>query len=73
VSVEAASELGSIVDTLGPDEVRVLTAIARRLAVGRKVYGQLDVAGDARDWKREATEEALDLAVYLSCELLRRE
>ena len=33
MSVEAASELGSIVDTLGPDEVRVLTAIARRLKI----------------------------------------
>ena len=57
---------------LGPDEIHVLTAIARRLTMGRKAYGPLDIAGDARDWKREATEEALDLAVYLSCELLRR-
>ena len=72
MSVEAASELGSIVDTLGADEVRVLTAIARRLSIGRKVYGPLDVKGDARDWKGEATEEALDLAVYLSAELLRQ-
>jgi hypothetical protein len=66
------AELKAIVDTLGADEVRVLVAIARRLAMGRKAYGPLDIAGDARDWKREATDEALDLAVYLSCELLRR-
>jgi hypothetical protein len=67
------AELASVAASLGADEVHVLLAIARRLAVGRKVYGALDVQGDARDWKREATEEACDLSVYLTCELLRRE
>lgn len=67
------AELKAIVDTLGADEVRVLVAIAQRLATGRKAYGPLDIRGDARDLKREAIDEALDLAVYVSCELLRRE
>ncbi|MGA2451802.1 MAG: hypothetical protein ABTD50_24380 [Polyangiaceae bacterium] len=59
------AELSAIVSELGPDEVKVLVAIARRLALGRGVYGPLDVVGDARDWKRVATAEAFDLAVYL--------
>lgn len=66
------AELDGIVAQLGPDEVKVLVAISRRLAMGRRVYGTLDIAGDRRDWKWEATDEALDLAVYLSAELLRR-
>lgn len=65
------SELRSVIASLGADEQRVLLAIARRLAVGAKAYGRLDVHGDPRNWKREGTEEALDLAVYLSCALLR--
>jgi len=69
---DPCAELDGIVRELGTDEVKVLVAIARRLAMGRRVYGTLDIAGDRRDWKREATDEALDLAVYLSAELLRR-
>lgn len=56
---------------LGTDEFRVLEAIAARLRLGRDVYGALDVDGDPRDWLREASEEALDLAVYLAAALLR--
>ena len=71
-SREPTAELSAIVAELGADEVKMLVAIARRLAMGRRAYGPLDVKGDARDWKREATEEACDLSVYLACELLRR-
>ncbi len=45
--------------------------VAKRLALGAKQYGRLDVQGDRRDWRREAGEEALDCAVYLACEALR--
>jgi hypothetical protein len=64
-------ELTAIVAALGTDEVRVLTVLARRLAVGRAAYGPLDIATDPRDWRAEGAQEALDLAVYLACELLR--
>ena len=47
--------------------------IAKRLVVGRKAYGPLDIQGDRRDWGHEASEEALDCAVYLAAETLRRE
>ena len=56
---------------LGPDESRVVEAVAARLRMGARQYGPLDVEGDRRDWRHEAAEEALDLAAYLACELLR--
>ena len=57
---------------LGSDELSVLLLIARRLAMGRKCYGPLDIRGDRRDWQSEATEELLDACVYLGAESLRR-
>ena len=66
-----ASELLMVLSELGDGERAVLLAIAKRLAMGRQQYGALDPAGDPRDWKREAAEEALDASVYLACELLR--
>lgn len=66
-------ELAAIAEQLGPDERRVLVAIARRLALGARAYGPLDIAGDRRDWMREAAEEACDQAVYLACAVLREE
>ena len=51
-----------------PDrELRVLTRIATRLVTGVRTFGPL--TPKKRVWKREAQEEALDAAVYLSCEL----
>jgi len=57
-------------DALGEDERRVLVTIAERLRRGRDQYGALTIATDRRDWRREAHEEALDLAVYLSIRTL---
>lgn len=58
---------GHAVD-LGADELRVLARIAERLTMGRRQYGELDV-DDGRDWREEATQEALDMAVYLALRL----
>jgi hypothetical protein len=55
------------VEALGPDEVRVLEQIARRLVLGQKRYGKLSLAHDGRVWRAEAAEEACDAAIYLSC------
>jgi hypothetical protein len=66
-----AHELDEACDALGLDELRVVALVAKRLVLGRKVYGPLDVAGDRRDWRHEASEEALDCAVYLACESIR--
>ena len=53
-------------------ELLVLEAIAKRLRMGRDQYGVLKPIPDARDWKREASEELLDGCVYLACETLRQ-
>ena len=56
---------------LGPDELRVLVTIAERLVAGRAQYGELVLATDRRDFTIEASEEALDAAVYLAARLLK--
>lgn len=67
----AVSALGAAVASLGDDEVRVLAELARRLLLGQGVYGRLDLSRDTRDMGREASEEALDLAVYLAMGLCK--
>lgn len=56
---------------LGPDELRVLVEVARRLELGRHAYGALAIDADPRDFAREAFEEAADLAVYSAVGLLK--
>jgi hypothetical protein len=64
----ARAELSGIARNLGHDEVRVLTRIALRLRGGREVYGPLDLATDARQFRqKEAREELEDALVYLAC------
>ncbi|MGD0950338.1 MAG: hypothetical protein ABSA52_23320 [Candidatus Binatia bacterium] len=58
-------------ERLGPDEVAVLTLVAERLLLGRRRYGELHLGTDRRDFRREALEEAADLAVYAAAGLLR--
>jgi hypothetical protein len=58
--------------TASDDEVRLLVLVGRRLLIGQRSYGRLDVQGDARDWRAEAAEELLDRCVYLACEAMRR-
>ena len=59
--------------TLPSDERAVIRAIDKRLRMGLKQYGRLDVRKDPRRWTKEALEEALDLTVYLTCALMRLE
>lgn len=56
---------------LGEDELRVLTFLAKRLGVGAVQYGPLNLAADPRDWKKEAAEEAADLAIYTAFRALK--
>lgn len=58
--------------TLGADELRVVEAVAVRLAMGAGHYGPLQLDVDPRDWREEAAEELLDACAYLACALLRR-
>jgi hypothetical protein len=72
--VGARLELDAVADTLGADEIRVLTRIALRLRTGATVYGALDVAFDPRKFRsEEAREELEDALVYLACAWLKAE
>ncbi len=64
-------DLFVLIEKLGDDERRVLTETARRLAMGRKHYGDLDLDGDSREWTKEALEEALDMSNYLAMALAK--
>jgi hypothetical protein len=70
----ARAALDFAVSKLGPDEVRVLTRIADRLALGRAQYGALDIANDRRAFRgHEAREEVEDALVYFACAWLKNE
>ena len=57
---------------LGPDELRVLASIARRLRHGAREYGVLNLRADRRDFAgKEAREEIEDFLVYMACAYLR--
>lgn len=65
------AELVDIYRACNVDERTVLLTIARRLMVGRRQYGALDLATDRRNFRHEAAEEAFDGCVYLACELVK--
>lgn len=68
---DARKELDSLLTNLGPDEVRILVRVARRLEFGRLRYGDMNLKKDKRNFKKEATEEILDWLVYTESELER--
>ncbi len=63
-ALRVARDLAAVLAELGPDERRVLLALARRLLAGQHAYGLLDVARDKRDWRAERALEIQDLLVY---------
>jgi hypothetical protein len=70
----ARASLNGVVHALGHDEVKVLTRIAERLQLGRRAYGPLHLAHDARSFRsKEAREEIEDALVYFAFEWLRSE
>lgn len=56
--------MDEIVQQLHPREQRVLRRIAVRLLTGQALFGPLSYG--KKDWTKEAKEEAMDMAVYLS-------
>jgi hypothetical protein len=62
--VTTSNELQDVLAELGPDELRVLLALARRLLMGQRTYGLLSVATDGRDWLQERSAELEDALVY---------
>lgn len=59
------------IEGLGFDELRVIQRVIERMQHGRKQYGALDIAGNSKDWRAEATEEFLDGAIYLAMQSIR--
>lgn len=51
---------------LGPDERRVVGRIVDRLLLGQKVYGEMHLAFDKRNFREEGAYELLDFLVYLA-------
>jgi hypothetical protein len=58
---------------LGADELRVLCMIACRAEMGRKQYGDLNLAIDRRNMRAELGAELLDACFYGACEVIRAE
>ncbi|HEY5145368.1 MAG TPA: hypothetical protein VII82_01310 [Polyangiaceae bacterium] len=63
-AVRGDAALLDVLAELGPDERRVLLALARRLLAGQTAYGRLDLASDGRHWRKERAEELADALVY---------
>ena len=64
----ARATLNGAAESLGRDEVRVLTRIAEHLLLGRRAYGPLYLATDPRTFRsKEPREELEDVLVYLAC------
>jgi len=60
----SVERLGASVAKLEDDAVELLAHIAERLVDGRRLYGELDLAIDKRDWMSEALAEDADGLVY---------
>lgn len=56
---------------LGADEIRVVEAVIARIRLGMERYGPLDIARNPKDWRKEASEEFLDGAIYLAMQAIR--
>jgi len=50
----------------------IVNLVKERLEIGKREYKQQVDVHDGRDWTQESLEEALDLAVYLSAEIVKR-
>lgn len=61
---DALDELSFVVSQMGPDEVRVMVVLARRLLEGQRAYGRLDLATDRRDFRAERAAEIADMLMY---------
>jgi len=62
--MSVSSELLILAAQLGEQERAVLLALGRRLLAGQRAYGQLDLANDRRNWRRERAEELADALIY---------
>lgn len=61
-------QIAAVCRELGEIELDVLLEIAQRIYAGQNAYGRFK-ATDPRDFRREAEDEALDMAVYCAVKL----
>ena len=54
------------------DEIRVVDVFLKRLEMGRKEYGPLDLS-KPRDWRLEKAQERFDGEFYEACDVLVKE
>jgi hypothetical protein len=62
--LQALGPLLDVVRELGTEERAVLLVLARRLLLGQRSYGRLDLAKDGRDWRAERAAELADALIY---------
>lgn len=70
---EMLARIVEYVQRMNDDEVAVLQVAARRLVRAQATYGGLHLATNTHDTDHEATEEAIDLGLWLAIGLLKRE
>jgi len=70
-AIHAVAPLADVLVQLGEDERRVILVLAKRLLEGQRCYGRLDLANDARDWRKERAQELADVLVYGAFEELK--
>lgn len=73
---EKRIELESILEQLNDDERNVVLGVAlkvaRRVHMGRRQYGPLNLATDRRNWMDEIEAELLDGNIYVEFEAIKR-
>lgn len=61
---ENVTEIVSMLNELGDEEILCGVFILRRLLMGQSTYGKLALAKADRDWDREVGEEGADIIAY---------
>jgi hypothetical protein len=66
-------ELTAMIELLGHCERYAVEKLLERVVEGKRVYGELVIATDPRDFVHEALQEALDQTFYIGVALARIE
>ena len=72
MSAIESDEFATRYDDLSDDEQEVLSEMLKRIEMGRDQYGPLDIDNDPRNFRQEAAEEWVDLAVYSIADAIRK-
>lgn len=64
-------EILEMLKVLGYDELRVIHSVVEGAFNGRKIYGELTISNDPRNFLAEAGEELRDNLIYITAAILR--